>query len=210
MNHNSQNKKEKYKFIEKCPRCGNNEFSVPEYICDKCHWQDPIVKEPKSVCCGAEKEKLCICNDILIPHKHSDGRIVKPFIPTTEGECEHYGECSKMTASGSSMPFGYCKLNPPESSAWVEEEREAFVEFCKSISYQYDEEETTRINELNESFGEYIKGIEKDIREQGRQEERERVVKMIEEIEKDALSVGLTVQVRHIIERLLANLKENE
>jgi len=33
-------------WIEKCPRCGGQEFSIPEYICDKCHWQDPVVANP--------------------------------------------------------------------------------------------------------------------------------------------------------------------
>ncbi len=48
-------------WIEKCPRCGGQEWSIPEWICDKCHWQDPTVANRKdgtwdiSQCCKAEK-----------------------------------------------------------------------------------------------------------------------------------------------------------
>ncbi len=31
------------RWVEKCPRCGGQEFTIPEFICDKCHWQDPTV-----------------------------------------------------------------------------------------------------------------------------------------------------------------------
>ena len=32
------------KLIDTCPRCGGHEFKIPEYICDKCKWQDPSCK----------------------------------------------------------------------------------------------------------------------------------------------------------------------
>lgn len=39
---------EKEEWIQECPRCGGREWSIPEYICDKCHWQDPTVKKVDS------------------------------------------------------------------------------------------------------------------------------------------------------------------
>jgi len=32
------------KWIQECPRCGGREWTIPEYICDKCKWQDPNCK----------------------------------------------------------------------------------------------------------------------------------------------------------------------
>ena len=36
--------KEEEKEFEECPRCGGAEWSVPEFICVKCHWQHPVGK----------------------------------------------------------------------------------------------------------------------------------------------------------------------
>jgi hypothetical protein len=52
---------EKRQLAQQCPECGNQEFRVPEYICTKCKWQDPICRpstQPEE-CRSCFGEKLC-------------------------------------------------------------------------------------------------------------------------------------------------------
>lgn len=46
---------EEHKWIKECPRCGGRSWSIPEYICDKCHWQDPTVQSSSTEQTGEEE-----------------------------------------------------------------------------------------------------------------------------------------------------------
>ena len=38
--------KQEKKLIQECPMCGGRSWTIPEYICDKCKWQDPTCQTP--------------------------------------------------------------------------------------------------------------------------------------------------------------------
>jgi len=41
---------EEKEWVQICPRCENNEFKIPEYICTKCKWQDPsCIPKPERI-----------------------------------------------------------------------------------------------------------------------------------------------------------------
>lgn len=121
-----------------------------------------------------------------------------------------------------------CKPLPPESSNWMEEEREVFYEneyLCSANSSNQEIADywlSRMAEKIEEAYEKGIReGIEKTLedmpifKEKARQEERERIVKMIEEMIQDTPASNYEEndfnagKVKSLVE-LLANLNSNE
>lgn len=256
--HNSQNKLT-------CPHCSSTNILLDARTGAVCRDCGKKYCNVKSSCCGAESIRMRDMENDIYVLKCAVCR--RPFIPTTEGECKSpncrlpkgHGENCEVKchvciyATQNQYPALFCSeylpckyhsgepFVPPESSAWMEEEREAFCrEFtinsldaisaikAKNLIADYWLSRMAETREAARKEGYEIAtrdlknkydyahraNIEGKIaREQGRQEERERVVKMIEEKARHWHAKFTKKEYLKILEwanELLANLKENE
>lgn len=212
--HNSQTKLT-------CPHCSSTNILLDARtgaVCGDCGKKYCNVK---SSCCGAEK--------IVNPQNgwNECSECFDPFVPASEKEYihkyNHNAECVYCDA----------KVSQP-SPDWMEEERKAFYEWYVDKDDWYKliaDYWLSRIAETREAARKegyeiatrnlknkydyaHRANIEGKIaREQGRQEERERVVKMIEEKARHWHAKFTKKEYLKILEwanELLANLKENE
>lgn len=231
MTHNLQNKEEpksvccgKVKIF--CNGCMENNFIHYENVCSNCHRpfvELSINKEPKSACCGAEMfeavvtpyngEKGCTkCGKFCIPVSEKE---YKPKCPITGTDKSCGNQMCCYQGAGKKSP----KVSQP-SPDWEREFDSRYAWLENDTSYKDSRKDIksfiTHAVEAARKEG-YTKGVNDtyDVLEPlgiakgnfnaGRELERERVVKMIEEM---MLKSGDNLGHYNALNGLLANLKE--